>query len=136
MYQHSIDIRVRYGETDQMGYLYYGFYALYYEQGRTEAIRNLGVTYKELEENGIIMPVASMESKYLRPAHYDDLVKVVTTVKELPTGPFITFHTELFNAQNKLMNIASVTLAFYDPINKSKVNAPEYLIEKLRPYFK
>src|SRR5690606_36415022 len=83
MYISTTQIRVRYGETDQMGYLYYGFYALYYEQARTEAIRQLGLTYKSLEESGVMMPVMEMNAKYYRPAHYDDLITVDTRVETL-----------------------------------------------------
>ncbi len=84
MYESTTQVRVRYGETDQMGYLYYGYYALYYEVGRAEAIRQLGFTYKELEDMGIVMPVAELNAKYLRPALYDNLITVKTILKELP----------------------------------------------------
>jgi len=128
-------IRVRYGETDQMGYLYYGYYALYYEAGRAEAIRSLGITYKELEENGVFMPVVEMNSTYLRPAKYDDLITVKTTLQELPTDHKIRFYSELFNESGELLNRGIVTLVFYDPVKKTKVNIPAYLKEKLEPYF-
>jgi acyl-CoA thioester hydrolase len=78
MYSAETKIRVRYGETDQMGYLYYGYYALYYEVGRAEAIRELGFTYKQMEDMGIMMPVAELNAKYYRPAKYDDLITVKT----------------------------------------------------------
>ena len=136
MYTATTQIRVRYGETDQMGYLYYGFYALYYEQGRAEAIRQLGFTYKELEQQGIMMPVVEMNAKYYRPALYDDLVTVKTSVKELNDGsPQIQFHSALYNEAGKLLNEGVVTLVFFDPATKRKVNLPEVLAEKLRPFF-
>src|ERR1041384_2936714 len=97
MFTATIQIRVRYGETDQMGYMYYGNYALYYEVGRVEALRTLGVSYKEMEEQGIMLPVAELHTKYLRPALYDDLVTVKTTLKELPAHHKIQFHSELYN---------------------------------------
>lgn len=135
MFVHETKIRVRYGETDQMGYLYYGYYALYYEQGRGDAMRSLGFTYKELEAQGVIMPVASMNCEYLRPAYYDDLITVKTILKELPEGYFTTFHSELYNEAGKLINRGSVTLAFFDPLTKKKIKLPEVLRKVLAPHF-
>lgn len=135
MYSSTTEIRVRYGETDQMGYLYYGYYALYYEVGRAEAIRQLGYTYRELEEMGIMMPVVELNSQYLRPALYDDLITVKTILKELPDGPKISFHSELYNEKGQLLNKGVTTLVFYDPKEKQKVNMPEALKERLAPYF-
>ena len=91
MYTHEFQKRVRYGETDQMGYLYYGNYPQYYEIGRVEMLRSLGLTYKAMEEEqGILMPVVSMNIRYVRPAHYDELITIRTTLRQLP-GKFITF---------------------------------------------
>lgn len=135
MYQSETKIRVRYGETDQMGYLYYGYYALYYEVGRAEAVRELGFTYRELEESGIMMPVVELKAQYFRPALYDDLVTVRTLIKELPEGPKIDFHSELYNEQGQLLNKGVTTLVFYDPKGKTKVNMPEELLQRLQPFF-
>ena len=135
MYESATQVRVRYGETDQMGYLYYGYYALYYEVGRAEAIRQLGFTYRELEEMGIMMPVAELNVKYIRPALYDDLITVKTILKELPTGPKIQFHSELYNEQKQLLNTGVTTLVFYDPKLKQKINMPEQLVQVLSPFF-
>ena len=136
MYTSTTHIRVRYGETDQMGYLYYGFYALYYEQGRAEAIRQLGFTYKELEQQGIMMPVIEMNAKYKRPALYDDLITVKTSVKVLDRdSPQIQFHSELYNEAGKLLNEGVVTLVFVDSNTQKKINLPGILVEKLAPYF-
>jgi len=136
MYTSTTQIRVRYGETDQMGYLYYGFYALYYEQGRTEAIRELGFTYKALEAQGILMPVVEMQARYHRPALYDDLVTVCTSIRTLdPDSPEIVFHSELFNENNKLLNEASVKLVFYDKEQRRKINLPSVMYEVLKPFF-
>lgn len=136
MYTAETKIRVRYGETDQMGYLYYGYYALYYEVGRAEAIRELGFTYKEMEDIGVIMPVAELNSKYLRPARYDDLVTIKTTLKELPDGSKIRFHSELYNEQGELLNVGVTTLVFFDPVSKIKTMMPEKLLKKLEPFFR
>ena len=135
MYTAETKIRVRYGETDQMGYLYYGYYALYYEVGRAEAIRELGFTYKEMEEMGVMMPVAELNAKYYRPAKYDDQITVKTILKELPTGSKISFHSELYNEAGELLNVGVTTLVFYDPINKNKTVMPDALLEKLKIFF-
>ena len=136
MYTSDTQIRVRYGETDQMGYLYYGYYALYYEQGRAEAIRQLGFTYKELEEQGVMMPVIEMNAKYFRPALYDDLITVKTRLKVLDKeSPQVQFHSDLYNANGKLLNSGVVTLVFFDPATRRKIPMPDILFEKLSPYF-
>lgn len=136
MFESTTQIRVRYGETDQMGYLYYGNYALYYEVGRAEAIRNLGFTYKNMEEMGIMMPVVDLHIQYFRPALYDDLVTVKTILKELPQGSKIQFYTEIYNENNQLLNKGVTTLVFYDPNEKKKTVMPFELFKKLELFFK
>lgn len=135
MYTATTQIRVRYGETDQMGYLYYGYYALYYEVGRAEAIRQLGFTYRQLEEMGVMMPVAEMNAKYYRPALYDDLITVKTILKEIPTGSKIHFHSELYNEDGTLLNVGVTTLVFYDAKEKKKVPMPHELLVRIAPFF-
>ncbi len=135
MFSHSITQRVRYGETDQMGFVYYGNYALYYEIGRVEALRVLGLTYRELEEQGIIMPVVRLEAKYIAPAKYDDLITINTSISELPTR-FITFQVTIHKDENKLLHKAKVTLCFRDVKKNLAVSAPSYLIECLKPHLK
>jgi acyl-CoA thioester hydrolase len=103
MYRSETKIRVRYGETDQMGYVYYGIYAMYYEVGRVESLRQLGLTYKELEDGGVMMPVLENKSKFLSPALYDDELRVVTSIKEKPSVR-ITFFYEIFNGSVKLIH--------------------------------
>lgn len=135
MYTHDFQKRVRYGETDQMGYLYYGNYAQYYEIGRVEMLRSLGLTYKAMEEEwGTMMPVLSLQMRYVRPAYYDELLTIRTTLRRLP-DQFITFHVEIFNEKNKLVNGGNVRLCFIDIKSNQAVPAPNYLIEKLRPFF-
>lgn len=136
MFISTTTIRVRYGETDQMGYLYYGNYGLYYEVGRAEAIRELGFTYRELEEQGVIMPVAELNVKYLRPAFYDNLITVKTILKELPKSSKIQFHSELYNEQEELLNVGVTTLVFIDVKTKQKAGLPEELKKRLEPFFK
>lgn len=135
MYTSETKIRVRYGETDQMGFLYYGNYALYYEVGRAEAIRQIGFTYRELEELGIHMPVVELNVQYFRPALYDDLITVRTILKALPDGPKIQFHSELYNEQGVFLNRGVTTLVFYDPAGKKKVDMHPELRHRLAPYF-
>lgn len=135
MFVHRHQKRVRYGETDQMGYLYYGNYAQYYEIGRVEMIRSLGLTYKQLEDDlNVMMPVISMEIKYVRPALYDELLTIKTTLKELPQKNII-FHVDIINEEDKLVARGVVKLCFIDKANRKRVDPPGELLSKLRPYF-
>ena len=128
-------LRVRYGETDQMGYVYYGVYAQYYEVGRVEAMRSLGFSYKEMEESGVLMPVINLTINYKKPALYDDEVRIVTTVKEMP-GVRITFHYECFNQKNDLLNTGSVTLVFIDKQRNKPIQTPAWFMEAFVKMFK
>lgn len=135
MFIHETQIRVRYGETDQMGYLYYGNYAQYYEVGRVEAIRSLGLSYREMESiHGVMMPVMSLQMRFVRPALYDELVTVRTCIRHIPTDT-ITFHVEIYNEKKKLVNGGSVKLCFVDMKSGRTVPPPQYLIEALRPHW-
>lgn len=135
MYQSETSIRVRYGETDQMAYVYYGNYAMYYEVARVESLRQLGVTYKELEASGIMMPVLENHSKFLGPARYDELLRIVTTIREKP-GVKIKFEYEIFNEQNKLINQGETLLVFVDSKSGRPVRTPEMMSNVLEPFFK
>lgn len=135
MYESTTQIRVRYAETDQMGIVYYGNYAQYFEVGRVEAIRQLGLTYKQLEEMNIIMPVVELNIKYLRSAMYDDLITVKSTVKELTDNHKIEFHQEVYNEAGKLLTVGKVSLYFLKADTKEKTIMPPVLAEKLAPYF-
>jgi acyl-CoA thioester hydrolase len=135
MFSLDTQVRVRYGETDRMGYLYYGNYAQYYEVGRVEAIRSLGLSYKEMEEkHGIMMPVMSLQMRYIRPALYDELLTIITMIRQLPTDT-ITFHVEIFNEKKKLVNGGSVRLCFVDMKSNKTIAPPPYLVDALKPYF-
>ncbi len=135
MYIHEFRKRVRYGETDQMGYLYYGNYAQYYEIGRVEMLRSLGLTYREMEaQHHILMPVVSMQIRFVRPAYYDEMITIRTALRQLPEK-HIVFHMELFNEENKLVNGGNVRLCFVDAISRKAISAPSFLIDKLSPYF-
>ncbi|MCZ8215079.1 MAG: thioesterase family protein, partial [Cyclobacteriaceae bacterium] len=119
MYVSETHVRVRYAETDQMGYVYYGNYAMYYEVGRVESLRQLGLTYKQLEEMGVMMPVTEHLTRYKAPARYDELLTLRTTIKEMP-GVRIRFYYEIFNEQQKLINEGETQLVFVD----MKTNRP------------
>jgi len=135
MYISETTVRVRYGETDQMGYVYYGVYAMYYEVARVESLRQLGLTYKDIEAQGIIMPVLENKSKFLFPARYDELLRIVCTLREKP-GIRIRFEYEIFNEENKLINQGETLLVFVDK-NTSKPCRPPLEMEKvLEPFFK
>lgn len=118
-----------------MGLVYYGNYAQLYEIGRTEALRSLGLTYKEIEATGVIMPVTEMHIRFLRPALYDDLVTVVTTIKEMPLHSKIIFHNEVYNEKDELLNMGSVTLYFINAKTMKRTDIPEKIKEKLLRYF-
>jgi acyl-CoA thioester hydrolase len=135
MFTHETKIRVRYAETDQMNVVYHGNYAQYFEVGRVEAIRQLGLSYKDMEATGTIMPVVEWTAKFLRPAHYDDLLTVRTTLKELPVNHRIEFHQEVYNEQGKLLTVGKVLLYFLRANNMERTAMPEDLVKKLAPYF-
>lgn len=134
MYTHSTTIRVRYSETDQMGYVYNGNYAQYYEIGRTEMLRSLGMTYVEMEEYGVMLPILELKSKFIKPALYDQEITINTMVKTLP-GVRMTFDYELFNAEGELINIGSTTLVFFDMVKKKPCHPPQYFMERITQFY-
>ena len=134
MYTQETSFRVRYGETDQMGYVYYGNYAEYFEVGRVEALRHLGFPYRKLEAEGVMLPVHDLQVRYHRPALYDDLVTLRTTIVSMP-GVRIVFSYELRNEQGELLTEASTTLVFVNSADKRPCRAPQPLLDALAPYF-
>ncbi len=136
MFTSETQLRVRYAETDQMDYVYYGNYPQYFEVGRVEAIRQLGYTYKTMESMGVIMPVVELHIKYLRPAHYDDLLTIKTSLRELTTDHRIEFYQEVFNENKKLLTSGKVVLYFLTASTRARTSMPEELRKKLEPYFK
>lgn len=133
MYTSETKIRVRYGETDKMGYVYYGTYPLYYEVGRTELMRNFNYPYKKIEDMGIMLPVRSLEIKYYKAAIYDDLLTIKTTIKDLP-GVKITFYYEVLNEKMELLNEGTTTLFFVDEKTRKPRKAPQDLVDQLKPF--
>jgi acyl-CoA thioester hydrolase len=135
MYEHITTLRVRYAETDQMNIVYYGNYAQFFEVGRAECIRDLGFSYKNMEELGVHMPVVALQVKFLRPARYDDLITIKTMLRELPEKYEITFHHEVYNERKKLLTTGQVTLMFIDSVANKRIRMPDFLREKLAPFF-
>lgn len=126
----SISFRVRYGETDQMGVVYHGNYAQYLEMGRVEWLRSMGFSYKEMEENGIMLPVFSLFINYKKPALYDDLITVETTLKKRPSVK-IEFDYKILNEAQEVLIEAHTVLAFIDMKTKRPIKCPEYLLNKI-----
>jgi acyl-CoA thioester hydrolase len=130
MHFHEISFRVRYGETDQMGVVYHGNYAQYLEMGRVEWLRSLGISYKDLEENGIMLPVISLSINYNKPAVYDQLIRVHTRLKNIPTVR-ISFEYEIEDENGGILASAKTDLAFLDTRTRKPVRPPVELMEKL-----
>ncbi len=127
-FSHTTTLRVRYGETDQMGYCYYGNYAQYFEVGRVETLRQLGMSYKELEAKGYMLPVSDLQIKYLAPAYYDDLLSIETTITEMK-GPRLFFDYTIKNEKGQIISKASTTLIFVSKKNMRPVAPPDYFIQ-------
>lgn len=134
MYQHESKLRVRYAETDQMGYVYYGNYAQYYEIGRVELIRSLGISYKQLEESGVMLPVLDYKIRYVKPAFYDDELTIVTRIEKLPSTR-ISFHFECKNANGETLNFGEVVLVFVSIATGKPCQPSDLIMDKLTPYF-
>ena len=135
MFESATKIRVRYAETDQMNVVYHGNYAQYFESARAESIRELGFTYKEMEAMHIIMPIVEFHCKYIRPAHYDDLLTVKAILKELPTDHRIEFHHEVYNEKEKLLTLGRAVLYFINSKTTEKTVMPPALFEKVKAFF-
>ena len=124
----EIQIRVRYGETDQMGIVYHGNYALYLEMARIEWLRKLGVSYKSMEENGVMLPVISLHINYKKSAGYDDVINVKTQLKNKPTAK-IEFEYEITNDKGEILTTASTVLVFVDMKTNRPIRAPQYVLD-------
>lgn len=124
-------LRVRYAETDQMGVVYYGNYAQYLEQGRTDWLRSLGLSYKYMEDHQVILPVVNLNIDFKYPAKYDDIIKITTTLEKTPNVR-IDFYYEIHNQENQLLVTATTSLVFVDKLTKKLIKAPDYLLEKIK----
>jgi acyl-CoA thioester hydrolase len=136
MMRSSTQVRVRYAEVDQMGFMYYGNYAMYYEVARAVLIRDAGYPYSEMEKDGTVMPVVKMNCKYLKPARYDDLITIETEMLESSNFAFVTFIHKLYNEQKELIHKAEVILTFYNPVTQKRVPMPEKLKQLVEPFYK
>ncbi|MCQ2375572.1 MAG: acyl-CoA thioesterase [Salinivirgaceae bacterium] len=134
MFVHEFQLRVRYGETDQMGYCYYGNYPAFYEQARSDAFRKECCSYAELERQGYMMPVLSMHIDYKKPAHYDDLITIRVTVKKRPSVKMEFFY-ETFNEQGELLNTGSTTLCFVNKATGRPCQVPPPFQPIIEKYF-
>lgn len=135
MFTHETQVKVRYAETDQMGVVYHGNYAQYYEIARTECFEAAsGLTYESMEADGIMLPILELQSKYLKPALYNQVLTIKSTVSELPTVRLkVTY--EIYNESNELINIGSTTLVFVDKITRRPCHPPERFMKNVRQYF-
>lgn len=134
MYNHVFNYRVRYADVDQMGYMYYGNYSKLYEIGRVEALRNLGVRYRDMEQNGIWMPVYENHSKYIKPAKYDELLEINCKLEVLPSTR-IVFITEISNEEGIHIHTGKTTLVFLEGKSGKVIACPQIISEKLQPFF-
>jgi acyl-CoA thioester hydrolase len=134
MFENATKLRVRYGETDQMGYMYYGNYAEFFEVGRVEMLRSLGLTYSGMEASGIMMPVLELKCKYLKPARYDEEITINVIMDKMP-GVKIHFRYELFNEKQELIHIGETLLAFINMKSNRPCLPPADFVEKLKPFF-
>lgn len=135
MYQADIQIRVRYAETDQMGYVYHGNYAAYFEVARTESFRQLGIRYRDLEGQGVGMPVGELHTRFRRPARYDDLLTIRVMLRELAKGSRVKFEYEIRNEAQELLTEGSTLMVFVSITTGRPVPIPVSVREKLAPYF-
>ena len=135
MFKNCSTIRVRYSETDRMGFVYYGNYAQYYETGRVEALRSLGLSYREMEDAGIILPVIHFEINYFKPAYYDDVLSIETIIPLMPDAK-IRFDYTCFNQKEEVLNKGTTTLVFVNKQSNKPCRPPQQLSEYLKPYFR
>lgn len=130
MKEYKFDVRVRYAETDQMGVVYHGNYAQYFEMGRVEWLRNMGVSYKWMEENGVMLPVVSLSMNYKKPARYDDLLTIKTIFKS-QSSVKIEFDYEIYNEQQELLTTGYSMLVFVNMKTGRPTLPPDYVLEKI-----
>ena len=130
MITHIIPLRIRYGESDQMGYAHHGNYAQYFEMGRMELLRNLGISYKKMEEEGIILPVYSINTRFIKPAKFDDLLSLKTILRKTPSAR-IVFEYEIYNEKNELITTGDTTLVFVDTAKNRPIKIPQNILKKI-----
>ena len=134
MFTHETQVRVRYAETDQMGVVYYGNYATYYEVARVEALRAMGISYREIEESGTMLPVLELKIKYIRPAKYDELLTIKITVPSMPNTRIVFFY-EIYNEGGTLLNKGETTLVFVDMLKNKPCQIPPMIEDVFSKWF-
>ena len=134
MFEETIQLRVRYHDCDPLGIVYHGHYAKFFEIGRTEAMRKHGFSYKQLEEEGYAMPVVEMNIKYFRPARYDELMNIKTTIADFPEKNMV-FHSEIYNQDNQMLTSSETTFVFVKKESLRRCHVPHIVIDHLKPYF-
>jgi acyl-CoA thioester hydrolase len=132
-FESELKLRVRYGETDQMGYCYYGNYAQYFEVGRVEALRELGMSYKEMEKQGIMLPVSEFSVNYLIPAKYDDELKIITQICEIK-GARLFFEYKILNESNQIISTAKTTLVFVQKESMRPCSPPDNFLNLMKKF--
>lgn len=133
-FEQDTEIRIRYGETDQMGYVYYGNYAQFFEVGRVEAMRKLGLSYRELEEKGYMLPVRDMSIRYFKAATFDDLIRIHTKVVSLE-GVKLLFQYHIYK-ENVLLCEGTTTLIFVKKETMKPIAPPAFFMDELSKYIK
>ncbi len=131
IFSDEIEIRVRYGETDQMGYVYHGNYPQYLEMGRIEWLRKLGVSYKKMEGEGIMLPVLSLNINFKKSAYYDDVINVKTQLLKMPSAR-IEFEYEIKNEKGEIISTANTVLVFVNMKTKKPIRCPNNILDKLQ----
>ncbi|CAM4167272.1 acyl-CoA thioesterase [Gillisia limnaea] len=131
MKRHHTFVKVRYAETDQMGVVHHGNYAEYLEIARLDWLDQLGVSYKSLEKEGVMLPVYELNTKFIKPAYFDDVLRIETQLKELPRVK-IEFSYQVFNQQDELITTAYTILVFMDSKTKKPIRCPEYILDKIK----
>ncbi|MCD6090486.1 MAG: acyl-CoA thioesterase [Bacteroidales bacterium] len=131
MLEFSTTLRVRYSEVDPSGFVYNGHYATFYEVGRTASIRSMKLSYKEIEERGVVMPLIYQNSRFYSPAFYDDLLTIKVKIAEMPKAR-ITFYYEIYNEAGKLLNTGENALAFIDKQTHRPLRAPDWFVDILQ----
>jgi len=133
MFEHTHKIRVRYAETDQMGIVHHSRYAIYLEEARTECMRKIGVPYSDLEKEGIILPLISMQNRFIASATYDDVLEIKTIIKSIPQVRF-SLDYEIYR-DNQLINTSNTTLVFVNKSTMKPMKCPDWIIERFNPIF-
>lgn len=135
MLKHYSYVRVRYADTDQMKYAYNGKYFEYFEVGRTEMMREVGLPYKVIEENGYFMPVIETKITFHNPAFYDELLEVETRVEQIPTSKVHIDHVVKAKERDVVVATGYVELAFLNAQTYRPTRAPKFFIDAVKKYY-